>query len=108
MELVEYSFLKTPRVSMRSTCGTDALTMADNVMTFRLIVREIALEQVHARLCRTTGVQGSGMYTYLRCFGMESMLLRSRKSDGYLKWQEVSLPLLHHARNHRCYESASQ
>jgi len=50
---------------------TDALTMADNVMTFRLIVREIALEHgVHATFMPKplTGVQGSGMHTHLSLF----------------------------------------
>ena len=51
---------------------TDALTMADNVMTFRLVVREIALEHGRAtpRSCpsRSAGVQGSGMHTHFSLF----------------------------------------
>jgi len=50
---------------------TDALTMADNVMTFRLVVKEIALEKgVHATFMPKplTGVQGSGMHTHFSLF----------------------------------------
>jgi glutamine synthetase len=50
---------------------TDALTMADNVMTFRLVVKEIALEAgVHATFMPKplAGVQGSGMHTHLSLF----------------------------------------
>ena len=50
---------------------TDALSMADNVMTVRLVVREIALEQgVYATFMPKPldGVQGSGMHTHLSLF----------------------------------------
>ena len=50
---------------------TDALTMADNVMTFRLVVKEIALERgVHATFMPKplAGVQGSGMHTHFSLF----------------------------------------
>ncbi|HEX5366421.1 MAG TPA: glutamine synthetase family protein [Acidimicrobiales bacterium] len=50
---------------------TDALTMADSVMTFRLVVKEVALEAgVHATFMPKplTGVQGSGMHTHLSLF----------------------------------------
>jgi glutamine synthetase len=50
---------------------TDALTMADSVMTFRLVVKEVALEAgVHATLMPKplTGVQGSGMHTHFSLF----------------------------------------
>jgi glutamine synthetase len=50
---------------------TDALTMADNVMTFKLVVKEIALEAgVHATFMPKpmAGVQGSGMHTHLSLF----------------------------------------
>jgi glutamine synthetase len=50
---------------------TDALTMADNVMTFRLVVRQIALaHDVHATFMPKPleGVQGSGMHTHFSLF----------------------------------------
>jgi glutamine synthetase len=50
---------------------TDALTMADNVMTFRLVVKEVALEAgVHATFMPKplAGVQGSGMHTHISLF----------------------------------------
>jgi glutamine synthetase len=49
----------------------DALTMADNVMTFKLVVKEIALERgVHATFMPKplSGVQGSGMHIHLSLF----------------------------------------
>jgi glutamine synthetase len=50
---------------------TDALTMADTVMTVRLVVKEIAQEKgVHATFMPKplAGVQGSGMHTHFSLF----------------------------------------
>ena len=50
---------------------TDALTMADTVMTVRLVVKEMAQRSgVHASFMPKpiTGVQGSGMHTHLSLF----------------------------------------
>ena len=50
---------------------TDALTMADSVMTFRLVVKEVAAsEGVHATFMPKPleGVQGSGMHTHVSLF----------------------------------------
>jgi len=50
---------------------TDALTMADSVMTVRLVVKEIAQERgVHASFMPKplAGVQGSGMHTHFSLF----------------------------------------
>jgi glutamine synthetase len=50
---------------------TDALTMADNVVTFKLVVKEIALERgVYATFMPKplAGVQGSGMHTHVSLF----------------------------------------
>jgi glutamine synthetase len=50
---------------------TDALTMADNVMTVRLVVKEIAAERgVYATFMPKplAGVQGSGMHTHFSLF----------------------------------------
>jgi len=69
---VEYSFHEdSPSQHEIDLRYTDALTMADNVMTFRLVVREIAQEQgVHATFMPKplAGVQGSGMHTHLSLF----------------------------------------
>jgi glutamine synthetase len=69
---VEYSFHEDAHsqheIDLRYT---DALSMADNVMTFRLVVREIALEQgAYATFMPKplAGVQGSGMHTHMSLF----------------------------------------
>src|SRR5436190_1536579 len=57
-----------PRQVLRRT---DALTMADSVMTFRLVVREAAAaEGVYATFMPKPleGVQGSGMHTHVSLF----------------------------------------
>lgn len=69
---VEYSFHEdAPSQHEIDLRYTDALTMADNVMTFRLVVREIALEQgAYATFMPKPlpGVQGSGMHTHVSLF----------------------------------------
>jgi glutamine synthetase len=69
---VEYSFHEDgPSQHEIDLRYTDALTMADNVMTFRLVVREIALENgAYATFMPKplSGVQGSGMHTHLSLF----------------------------------------
>jgi glutamine synthetase len=69
---VEYSFHEdSPSQHEIDLRYTDALTMADNVMTFRLVVREIAMERgFYATFMPKplTGVQGSGMHTHLSLF----------------------------------------
>lgn len=69
---VEYSFHEdSPSQHEIDLRHTDALTMADNVMTLRLVVRETALTHgVHATFMPKplTGVQGSGMHTHLSLF----------------------------------------
>ena len=66
---VEYSFHEdSPSQHEIDLRYTDALTMADNVMTFRLVVREIAMERgVYATFMPKplADVQGSGMHTHL-------------------------------------------
>src|SRR5829696_3946836 len=66
---VEYSFHEdSPSQHEIDLRHTDALTMADSVMTFRLVVREAAMQE---GLMATfmpkplEGVQGSGMHTHL-------------------------------------------
>ncbi|WP_029150006.1 glutamine synthetase family protein [Microbacterium indicum] len=49
----------------------DALTMADNIMTFRTVVKEVAIEQgVHATFMPKplAGAPGSGMHTHMSLF----------------------------------------
>jgi glutamine synthetase len=72
---VEYSFHEdAPSQHEIDLRYTDALTMADNVMTFRLTVREIAHEAgAYATFMPKplAGVQGSGMHTHLSLFDLE-------------------------------------
>jgi glutamine synthetase len=69
---VEYSFHEdSPSQQEIDLRHTDALTMADSVMTFRLVVREVAASQgVYATFMPKPleGVQGSGMHTHLSLF----------------------------------------
>jgi len=63
---------------------TDALTMADTVMTVRLIVKEIAHESgVHASFMPKplSGVQGSGMHTHFSLFEGDRNAFADRGSD---------------------------
>ena len=73
---VEYSFHEdAPSQHEIDLRYTDALTMADNIMTFRLVVKEIAMERgVYATFMPKplVGVQGSGMHTHLSLFKGES------------------------------------
>jgi glutamine synthetase len=66
---------------------TDALTMADNVMTFRLVVKEVALEKgVHATFMPKplTGVQGSGMHTHFSLFEGDTNAFYDAGDDQHL------------------------
>jgi glutamine synthetase len=69
---VEYSFHEdAPSQQEIDLRHTDALTMADSVMTFRLVVKEVAAKQgVHATFMPKPleGVQGSGMHMHLSLF----------------------------------------
>ncbi len=69
---VEYSFHEdAPSQHEIDLRYTDALSMADNIMTFRLIVREIALENGNYATFMPKpleGVQGSGMHLHLSLF----------------------------------------
>jgi glutamine synthetase len=73
---VEYSFHEdSPSQHEIDLRYTEALTMADAVMTLRLAVRRIAFEQgVHATFMPKPldGVQGSGMHTHLSLFRGEA------------------------------------
>ncbi len=61
----------------------DALTMADNIMTFRTVIKEVAIEQgVYATFMPKplTGHPGSGMHTHLSAVrGRRERVLRRRR-----------------------------
>ncbi len=84
---VEYSFHEdSPSQHEIDLRYTDALSMADNVMTFRLVVREIAMEQgVYATFMPKpiAGMQGSGMHTHLSLFEGDANAFHE-PSDPYL------------------------
>ncbi len=69
---VEYSFHEdAPSQHEIDLRYTDALTMADQIMTFRLVVRELALERdTYATFMPkpVEGIQGSGMHLHLSLF----------------------------------------
>ncbi len=82
---------------------TDALTMADNVMTFRLVVKEVAhVHGVHATFMPKPmeRVQGSGMHTHFSLFEGDTNAFHdpgdpyglSKVGRGFIAG------LLHHAR----------
>jgi glutamine synthetase len=72
---VEYSFHEdSPSQHEIDLRHTDALSMADSVMTFRLVVKEVAAKQgVHATFMPKPleGLQGSGMHMHLSLFNDE-------------------------------------
>jgi glutamine synthetase len=69
---IEYSFHEdAPSQHEIDLRHTDALTMADSIMTFRLVVKEVAATQgVHATFMPKPleGVQGSGMHVHMSLF----------------------------------------
>jgi glutamine synthetase len=83
---VEYSFHEdAPSQQEIDLRHTDAVSMADSVMTFRLLVRELAASQgLHATFMPKPleGVQGSGMHTHMSLFrGDENVFYDA--TDGY-------------------------
>jgi glutamine synthetase len=82
---------------------TDALTMADTVMTVRLVVKELARQQkVHATFMPKplAGVQGSGMHTHLSLWEGEHNAFADA-DDAYglsTVAYRFAAGLLHHAR----------
>jgi glutamine synthetase len=85
---VEYSFHEdAPSQHEIDLRHTDALTMADSVMTFRLIVREVAASHgLHATFMPKPleGVQGSGMHTHLSLFRGDDNAFFDEADDYYL------------------------
>jgi glutamine synthetase len=83
---VEYSFHEdSPSQHEIDLQYSEALSMADNVMTLRLVVRKIALDSgVYATFMPKplNGVQGSGMHTHLSLFDGENNVFHDA-SDEY-------------------------
>jgi len=83
---VEYSFHEdAPSQHEIDLRHTDALNMADSVMTFRLVVKEVAAKQgVHATFMPKPleGVQGSGMHMHFSLFQGEDNAFYS-EDDPY-------------------------
>jgi len=101
---VEYSFHENgPSQHEIDLRYTDALTMADNVMTFRLVVKEIAAELgVHATFMPKpiAGAFGSGMHTHLSLFEGDVNAFHDPGDEHGLSkvGKHFVAGLLHHAR----------
>ncbi|MGH9185910.1 MAG: glutamine synthetase family protein, partial [Acidimicrobiales bacterium] len=101
---VEYSFHEdAPSQHEIDLRYTDALTMADNIMTFKLVVKETALVSgAHATFMPkpTEGVQGSGMHTHFSLFeGDTNAFADPGDEHGLSKVARGFIAgLLHHAR----------
>jgi glutamine synthetase len=101
---VEYSFHEdSPSQHEIDLRYTDALSMADNVMTARLVVREIAMERgVYATFMPKPleGVQGSGMHTHLSLFEGDVNAFHDADDEMGLSatGKGFVAGLLHHAR----------
>lgn len=100
---VEYSFHEdSPSQHEIDLRYTDALSMADNVMTLRLVVRETAMEKgVYATFMPKPmdGVQGSGMHTHLSLFEGDANVFHDPDQTHALSktGQAFVAGLLHHA-----------
>ena len=100
---VEYSFHEdAPSQHEIDLRYTDALSMADNLMTLRLVVREVALEHgVHATFMPKpmAGVQGSGMHTHLSLWSGEGNAFHDPDAENQLSelGQQFIAGLLTHA-----------
>ncbi|MCP3857575.1 MAG: glutamine synthetase [Actinomycetia bacterium] len=101
---IEYSFHEdSPSQHEIDLRYTDALTMADTVMTARLIVKELAQQAgVHATFMPKpiSGVQGSGMHSHLSLFDGEANAFHEPGRPGQLSkvGQAFAAGLLRHAR----------
>jgi glutamine synthetase len=100
---VEYSFHEdAPSQHEIDLRHTDALTMADSIMTFRLVVKEVAAKQgVHATFMPKPleGVQGSGMHVHLSLFAGEENAFYAEDDPYNLSptAKQFMAGLLHHA-----------
>ncbi len=81
----------------------DALTMADSVITYRLVVKEVAQEQgVYATFMPkpVAGINGSGMHTHMSLFEDDRNAFFDPGDDAHLSkvGKAFLAGLLHHAR----------
>ncbi len=101
---VEYSFHEdAPSQHEIDLRYTDALTMADQIMTFRLIVRELAMERgTYASFMPKplADVQGSGMHLHLSLFDDDVNAFHDADAPYGLgaTGRAFTAGLLHHAR----------
>ena len=100
---VEYSFHEdAPSQHEIDLRYTDALTMADQVMTFRLIVRELAMERGRYASFMPkplAGIQGSGMHLHLSLFGADGNAFHDSDAEYSLSpiGRQFTAGLLRHA-----------
>ncbi len=83
---VEYSFHEdSPSQHEIDLRYTDAMSMADQIMTFRLVVRELAMEQGHVASFMPKpleGLQGSGMHLHLSLFEGDDNAFHNPNNSG--------------------------
>ncbi len=101
---VEYSFHEdSPSQHEIDLRYTGASEMADQIMTFRLIVRELALERGHYASFMPkplAGMQGSGMHLHLSLFEGDTNAFHDDDSPYHLSkvGEQFTAGLLYHAR----------
>ncbi len=101
---VEYSFHEdSPSQHEIDLRYTEALDMADNVMTLRLVVKKIAMERdTYATFMPKplNGVQGSGMHTHLSLFEGETNAFHDAGDEHGMSQtaRQFTAGILHHAR----------
>lgn len=101
---VQYSFHEdSPSQHEIDLRYTDALTMADQLMTFRLVVRELALERGRYATFMpkpVDGIQGSGMHLHLSLFSGDENAFHATDAEYGLSElaRSFTAGLLHHAR----------
>jgi glutamine synthetase len=85
---VEYSFHEdSPSQHEIDLRYTDAMSMADQVMTFRLVVRELALERGRYATFMPkplAGIQGSGMHLHLSLFEGDENAFHDQEHESTL------------------------
>ena len=90
---VEYSFHEdSPSQHEIDLRYTEALSMADNIMTLRLVVKKIAMDRgVYATFMPKplNGVQGSGMHTHLSLFEGETNAFHDADDEGPLRRRQA-------------------